>query len=108
MTAARAPFHPQGARHAKEILNCSSSRLVVRVLSLHTFTGTLTENSGGERFSVPDSVPKLNCRFSLVTCQWSITVSLTIHFIGVSGSRVGPGEETASYVVNGSILIDTG
>jgi len=33
---------------------------------------------------------------------------ISVQFIGVSGSRVGPGEETACYVVNGSILIDTG
>jgi ribonuclease Z len=33
---------------------------------------------------------------------------LSIHFIGVSGARVEPGEETACYVINGNILIDTG
>ena len=35
-------------------------------------------------------------------------MSLSIHFIGISGSRVGPGEETACYAINASILIDTG
>lgn len=33
---------------------------------------------------------------------------LTIQFVGVSGASIKPGEETACYVVNGSILIDTG
>ena len=33
---------------------------------------------------------------------------LTVHFVGVSGAAVTPGQETACYVINGSILIDTG
>ncbi len=35
-------------------------------------------------------------------------MSLKTHFIGVSGSSAAPGEETACYVINGNILIDTG
>jgi ribonuclease Z len=33
---------------------------------------------------------------------------LSIHFVGVSGAGIVPGQETACYVINGNILIDTG
>ena len=35
-------------------------------------------------------------------------MALEIVFVGVSGAALGAGEETACYVVNGNILIDTG